>query len=190
MRKMIVYVGSCDFYGKENLRQVNDIRAKRSVGSTLKPFLFALAIDENLICTESLLLNVPTFFSIFKPQNTNKKYYGLIQVNEALQKSLNMPFVACCKYMIISVFIGERAGFDDEDYAKYGLSFMLSMKEMRLKVLVNLYFGLVNYGALVWFSYLSNKNVSTKTQIFLKGGAYFTFKTMRYLKRIGVEGFN
>lgn len=111
-------------------------------------------------------------------------------MNEALQKSLNMPFVACCKYMIISVFIGERAGFDDEDYAKYGLSFMLSMKEMRLKVLVNLYFGLVNYGALVWFSYLSNKNVSTKTQIFLKGGAYFTFKTMRYLKRIGVEECN
>lgn len=64
---MIVYVGSCDFYGKENLRQVNYIRAKRSVGSTLKPFLFALAIDKNLICTESLLLNVPTFFSIFKP---------------------------------------------------------------------------------------------------------------------------
>ena len=61
-RKVLAYVGSQDFYDSENLGQVNGIVAKRSVGSTLKPILFALAIDEGLICTESLLLDVPTFF--------------------------------------------------------------------------------------------------------------------------------
>lgn len=192
-RKVLAYVGSQDFYDAQNLGQVNGIVAKRSVGSTLKPILFALAIDEGLICTESLLLDVPTFFSNFKPQNANKKYYGLIRASEALQKSLNVPFVSLLQtygYERFFYEIKEFAGFDDEDYAKYGLSFILGTKEMSLEELTKLYLGLANYGELAELSYLQDENVSAKTQMFSKGSAYLTLKTMRELKRVGVEEFN
>lgn len=192
-RKVLAYVGSQDFYDEENLGQVNGISAKRSVGSALKPFLFALAIDEGLICTESLLLDVPTFFSNFKPQNANKKYYGLIRAREALQKSLNVPFVSLLQTYGYERFFYEMkkfAGFDDEDYAKYGLSFILGTKEMSLEELTKLYLGLANYGELAQISYLRDENLGAKTPMFSKGSAYLTLETMKELKRVGVEEFN
>lgn len=93
-RKVLAYVGSQDFYDMANLGQINGNIAKRSVGSTLKPFLYALSIDEGIIAPDSILLDVPTFFSNFNPQNANKKYYGIISAKEALQRSLNVPFVS------------------------------------------------------------------------------------------------
>lgn len=192
-RKVLAYVGSQDFYDEENLGQVNGISAKRSVGSALKPFLFALAIDEGLICTESLLLDVPTFFSNFKPQNANKKYYGLIRAKETLQKSLNVPFVSLLQtygYERFFYEMKEFAGFDDEDYAKYGLSFILGTKEMSLEELIKLYLGLANYGELAQISYLRDENLGAKTPMFSKGSAYLTLETMKELKRVGVEEFN
>ena len=200
-RKVLAYVGSQDFYDSENLGQVNGIVAKRSVGSTLKPILFALAIDEGLICTESLLLDVPTFFSNFNPQNANKKYYGLIRAQEALQKSLNVPFVSLLQSYGYERFFYEMkdfVGFDDEDFNKYGLSFILGTKEMSLEELVRLYLGLANYGELAEISYLQDENLSTnlakkansKRRMFSKGSAYLTLDTMKELKRVGVEQFN
>lgn len=192
-RKVLAYVGSQDFYDEANLGQVNGVVAKRSVGSTLKPFLFALAIDEGLICTNSLLLDVPTFFSNFSPQNANKKYYGLIRASEALQKSLNVPFVSLLQsygYERFFYEIKDFVGFDDEDYSKYGLSFILGTKEMSLEELTKLYLALANYGELAEISYLRDENLSIKAQMFSKGSAYLTLETMRELKRVGVEEFN
>lgn len=200
-RKVLAYVGSQDFYDSENLGQVNGIVAKRSVGSTLKPILFALAIDEGLICTESLLLDVPTFFSNFNPQNANKKYYGLIRAQEALQKSLNVPFVSLLQSYGYERFFYEMkdfVGFDDEDFNKYGLSFILGTKEMSLEELVRLYLGLANYGELAEISYFQDENLSAnlaknanlKRRMFSKGSAYLTLDTMKELKRVGVEQFN
>lgn len=192
-RKVLAYVGSQDFYDEANLGQVNGVVAKRSVGSTLKPILFALAIDDGLICTNSLLLDVPTFFSNFSPQNANKKYYGLIRASEALQKSLNVPFVSLLQsygYERFFYEIKDFVGFDDDDYSKYGLSFILGTKEMSLEELTKLYLGLANYGELAGISYLRDENLSVKAQMFSKGSAYLTLETMRELKRVGVEEFN
>ena len=192
-RKVLAYVGSQDFYDETNLGQVNGVVAKRSVGSTLKPMLFALAIDEGIICTDSLLLDVPTFFSNFKPQNANKKYYGLIRAREALQKSLNVPFVSLLQtygYERFFYEIKDFVGFDDEDYSKYGLSFILGTKEMSLEELTKLYLALANYGELAEISYLRDENLSMKAQMFSKGSAYLTLEMMRELKRVGVEEFN
>ena len=192
-RKVLAYLGSQDFYDEQNLGQVNGVVAKRSVGSTLKPFLFALAINEGLICTESLLLDVPTFFSNFKPQNANKKYYGLIRASEALQRSLNVPFVSLLQsygYERFFYEIKDFVGFDDEDYARYGLSFILGTKEMSLEELTELYLGLANYGELAEISYLRDENLSIKTQMFSKGSAYLTLEALKELKRVGVEEYN
>lgn len=192
-RKVLAYVGSQDFYDEKNLGQINGVVAKRSVGSVLKPFLYALSIDEGLICGESLLVDVPTFFSNFNPQNANKKYYGLIKAKFALQKSLNVPFVSLLQSYGYEKFFYELknfVGFDDDDYAKYGLSLILGTKEMSLEELMKLYAGLANYGQIGEISYLKDENLSKTQTMFSKGSAYLTLEAMRELTRVGLEEFN
>ncbi|WP_260604776.1 penicillin-binding protein 1C [Campylobacter sp. MIT 99-7217] len=192
-KKALAYVGSQDFYDILNLGQINGIKAKRSVGSTLKPFLFALSIDEGLIAPQSILLDVPTFFSNFNPQNANKKYYGLIPAKEALRRSLNVPFVSLLQAYGYEKFffkIKDFLGFEDEDYKKYGLSFILGTKELSLEELSKLYLALANYGKMSEISYIRDENLTEQRQIFSKASAFLTLQSLKDLARVGLENFN
>ena len=48
--------------------QINGATIKRSPGSTLKPFLYAMAMDQGLIFPQSLLLDIPTGFAGYTPK--------------------------------------------------------------------------------------------------------------------------
>lgn len=192
-RKVLAYVGSQDFYDMVNLGQINGNTAKRSVGSTLKPFLYALSIDEGIIAPESILLDVPTFFSNFNPQNANKKYYGIISAREALQRSLNVPFVSLLQdygYEKFFYKLKTFLNFEDENYKRYGLSLILGTKELSLEDLVKLYLGLANYGELANLSFIRDENLSGVTRMFSKGSAYLTLEAMKELQRVGLENYN
>ncbi|WP_297195109.1 penicillin-binding protein 1C [uncultured Campylobacter sp.] len=190
--KALVYIGSQDFYD-ENLGQINGVLAKRSAGSTLKPFLYALAIDEGLIAPNSLLLDVPTFFSNFFPQNANKKYYGLISAKESLQRSLNVPFVSLLRDYGYEKFFYKMKDFlayEDEDYERYGLSFILGTKEFSLEELSKLYLALGNYGLLGEISYIEDEPMPERRQIFSKASAYLSLDALKSLQRVGLENYN
>lgn len=192
-RKVLAYVGSQDFYDMANLGQINGNTAKRSVGSTLKPFLYALSIDEGIIAPESILLDVPTFFSNFNPQNANKKYYGIISAKEALQRSLNVPFVSLLQdygYEKFFYKLKTFLNFEDENYKRYGLSLILGTKELSLEDLIKLYLGLANYGELANLSFIRDENLSGVTRMFSKGSAYLTLEAMKELQRVGLENYN
>ncbi|ARJ57401.1 penicillin-binding protein 1C [Campylobacter cuniculorum] len=191
--KILAYVGSQDFYDLENLGQINGARAKRSEGSTLKPFLFALSIDEGLISPKSILLDVPTFFSNFNPQNANKKYYGLISAEEALQKSLNVPFVSLLQNYGYEKFFYKLKyflDFKDEDYQKYGLSLILGTKELSLEDLTQLYLGLANYGQIADLSFLRDEPLKGLKTMFSKGSAYLTLQSMKNVQRFGLQNYD
>ncbi|MGE5385484.1 MAG: penicillin-binding protein 1C, partial [Betaproteobacteria bacterium] len=87
------YAGSADFSDGERFAHVDMVRASRSPGSTLKPFLYGLALDEGLIHSESLLADVPQSFSGYQPGNFQQSFHGPVSVSEALTKSLNVPAV-------------------------------------------------------------------------------------------------
>lgn len=87
------YAGSADFTDKERFSHVDMVRASRSPGSTLKPFLYGLALDEGLIHSESLLADAPQSFGGYQPGNFQQSFHGAISVSEALTKSLNVPAV-------------------------------------------------------------------------------------------------
>ena len=69
------------------------VRGVRSPGSTLKPFLYAQALDEGLIHSESLLIDAPLSFGGYAPGNFQAAFSGPISVAQALQRSLNVPAV-------------------------------------------------------------------------------------------------
>lgn len=91
--EVLAYVGSADFSDPERFSHVDMIRASRSPGSTLKPFLYAFALDEGLIHSESLLADVPQDFGGYEPGNFQQSFHGPVSVSEALVKSLNVPAV-------------------------------------------------------------------------------------------------
>ena len=88
-----VYIGSQNFYDFETNGQVDGIIALRSTGSLLKPFLYAKIIDDGKAAPQSKIPDVPLYFSNFTPQNADKKYRGMVEMQDALIKSLNIPFV-------------------------------------------------------------------------------------------------
>jgi len=87
------YAGSADFADADRFAFVDMVRAPRSPGSTLKPFLYGLALDEGLIHSESLLADVPQSFGGYQPGNFQQSFHGPVSVSEALAKSLNVPAV-------------------------------------------------------------------------------------------------
>ncbi|TEW55358.1 penicillin-binding protein 1C [Psychromonas sp. RZ22] len=90
---VISYVGSASMLDNSRSGHVDMVQAIRSPGSTLKPLLFALAIDDNLIHSQSLLADVPRANSRYRPGNFAKGFDGPVTASDALQRSLNIPFV-------------------------------------------------------------------------------------------------
>ncbi len=87
------YVGSVVFGDRERLGHVDMVRAWRSPGSTLKPFLYGMALDDGLIHSESLLVDAPQGFGGYRPGNFDTAFNGPIGVASALRLSLNVPAV-------------------------------------------------------------------------------------------------
>jgi len=87
------YAGSADFADAARAAHVDMVRAVRSPGSTLKPFLYAIALDDGLVHSESLLIDAPQAFGDYAPGNFQAAFAGPVSVSEALQRSLNVPAV-------------------------------------------------------------------------------------------------
>ena len=87
------YVGSLEFGDPRRLGHVDMVQAVRSPGSTLKPFLYGLAIDDGLVHSGSLLVDAPQSFGDYRPANFDPAFNGPVSVAEALRLSLNVPAV-------------------------------------------------------------------------------------------------
>ena len=145
-------VGSADFGDDAISGQVNGTAAKRSPGSTLKPFLYALAIDQGLIHPRTMLKDAPTAFGPYSPENFDGAFVGPVSAQDALIGSRNVPAVALAarlgqpnlyqflKGAGIARMAGER---------HYGLSLVLGGGEVTMEELAMLYAALARGGELL-----------------------------------------
>jgi len=90
---VLAYVGNVPNAGKEHGEAVDIITAPRSTGSILKPLLTTFVMQEGLKLPNSLLSDVPTQMRGYRPENYHQKFDGVIPMNRALSRSLNVPFV-------------------------------------------------------------------------------------------------
>ncbi len=88
-----VYSGSSDFHDNQRFGQVDMVQAIRSPGSTLKPFIYGMALDQGLVHSESLLMNVPLKFADYQPENFSGGFTGPESLSQSLAASLNVPAV-------------------------------------------------------------------------------------------------
>lgn len=188
--EVLGYAGSQDFLDIQGMGQIDGILAKRSPGSVLKPLLYALSIDDGLIAPQSKLVDAPTYFSNFKPQNASKKYYGLVSARNALIKSLNVPFVSLLQeygYERFFFDLKNIVGFSDNNFERYGLSLILGTKELSIEDVAKIYVGLGNYGEFGEIYYRKDTPKGSKRRILSQGSSYLTLDAMRYLDRVGLE---
>lgn len=136
-------------------RYVDGIKAKRQAGSTLKPFLYAIAFEKKILTPASVLIDSPidvaTPLGIYKPQNYENEYKGMVSARTALASSLNIPAVKTLSLIGVEPFIQRlrQMGFSQiESDEYYGLSLALGSADVSLWEMTNAYRMLANKG--VW----------------------------------------
>jgi penicillin-binding protein 1C len=144
-------VGSADYKNAEIAGQVNGALAKRSPGSALKPFIYALGFDQGLLHPQTVLRDVPTSFGPFTPENFDGRFLGPVTATEALIRSRNIPAVYVASKLQSPSFYDflKDAGISrmaSEEH--YGLALVLGGGEVSPEELASLYAMLANRGLL------------------------------------------
>jgi len=151
-RAVRAYVGAPDFFDHARAGQVDMVRAVRSPGSTLKPFIYGMAFDDLPIHPETVVADRPASFGGYRPENFRRAYHGEVTVREALQKSLNVPAVEVLE-AVGPVRFAQRLGevgamlrFGGRDDGPPGLPVALGGVGLTLWDLATLYAGLADGG--------------------------------------------
>lgn len=141
--QILAYVGNAAGTGAEHGEQVDVVKAPRSSGSILKPFLFALSVQDGIITPNSLLPDVPTSIRGYRPENFSNKYDGAIQAKQALIRSLNIPMVLLLQRYGLDRFHYQLPKLGLSTFRRpashYGLSIILGGGECTLEEVTNTY---------------------------------------------------
>ncbi|HID40472.1 MAG TPA: penicillin-binding protein 1C, partial [Calditrichaeota bacterium] len=191
--KVRAYVGSPDFFDREHGGQVDGLRAPRSSGSILKPFLYALAMDEGLILPQTQIRDVPSYFGAFSPANFDHRYRGIVTAGEALVASLNVPAVRLLNSFGLHSFYyflreaGLSTLFREPD--GYGLPLIIGGAEVTPWEAAAMYSGLANGGLFRPISVMARDdgNAGFEHRLISAGAAYLTLRVLNDVKRPGSE---
>jgi penicillin-binding protein 1C len=150
--EVLAWVGSSG-PGFSSAAQVDGVLARRQPGSTLKPFVYQLALEQRLLTAASLLDDAPTQINtgggLYVPQNYDRRFRGWVSVREALASSLNIPAVRAHSLLppdallqrlnALGLQLPHTGGY-------YGQALALGSAEVSLLGLSNAYRALANGG--------------------------------------------
>lgn len=182
-KEVRAWVGSKDFFNNEIEGQIDAITTPRSPGSTLKPFLYALALDEGLIHSQTLLYDTPSSFGIYDPENFDRSYKGPISAEQALIQSRNVPAIYLAsrlKKKSMYRLLDETDIKFPRSESYYGLAIVLGSAEVTPFQLAGLYTGLANYGRwspLIWRS--QQKPVVSERQLFSQEASFIVLEMLK-----------
>jgi penicillin-binding protein 1C len=149
--EVLAYVGSPGLAG--SAAQTDAVTAPRQTGSTLKPFLYALAIAERRVTAASLLedspAQLPTASGLYIPQNYDRQFKGWVSVRTALAASLNVPAVRTITMVSPDALHRQLRALDvplKETGGWYGYSLALGSADVDLLHMANAYRTLANGG--------------------------------------------
>ncbi len=179
-REVKVLIGSFSYFDNKNGGKIKGFNIRRSTGSTLKPFIYAKAIDMGLINPESLLEDFPKRFGAFMPKNFDKKFRGLVRAEDALSLSLNIPFVFLLKRVGIDEFESamKNMGVKAIDFSRYGLTVSTGGIELTLLELIKLYYVLRSGGLVGNIKILRKEEIEHEKRIYSMGSVYLTLKAL------------
>lgn len=154
--EVLAYVGSPDYFNEIEIGRNDGVQALRQPGSTLKPFLYELALEKRAIRPNTILADVPTYYAIpgaklYNPTNYNDEtFLGPVRVRVALANSLNIPAVRVLEKVGVSTFLNRlhELGFEHLTHSPeyYGLGLVLGSGEVSLFELARAYMTLARKG--------------------------------------------
>lgn len=153
--EVLAYVGSQDYFDADSHGAIDYLQVKRSPGSALKPFIYALALQRQGHTAASELADVPTEFTkvdgaAFVPENINHSFLGPMLLREALGNSRNIPALRILSQVGVEsvVTLLEQGGVSGISHAprKYGLSLAIGAAPVTPLELAVLYSALANRG--------------------------------------------
>jgi penicillin-binding protein 1C len=163
-----------------NAPDFDAIRAVRQPGSALKPFLYALAVDQHLLTAASLIedtpLELPEQRGIYRPLDYDREFRGLVSMRTALASSLNVPAVRTTDLVGVEVFADRlrQLGFsglvEEGDY--YGAALALGSADVSLWQLVNAYRTLANGGRYSDLRLTTDADSHISTQVYSPEAAF------------------
>jgi penicillin-binding protein 1C len=179
-------VGSADFSSIAIDGQVNGTLAKRSPGSALKPFIYALAIDQGLIHPLTVLKDAPTSFGPYSPENFDGRFVGPITATEALARSRNVPAVALSAELTqpsLYEFLKVAGVSQMASERHYGLALTLGGGEVTPEETATLYAMLANRGRLAPLRYLAEEHSDAGTRLLSEEATFMTLDMLRSAPR-------
>lgn len=146
--EVLAWVGSADYHNESIAGQVDGVTALRSPGSTLKPFLYGLALEQGHIHPLTMVKDAPARFGLQNPENFDRDFAGPLPAKEALNKSRNLPALWLNTLVAkpsLYEFLKE-SGMPLKEESFYGLGLALGNAETSMEKLVDLYSILPNWG--------------------------------------------
>ncbi|WP_375165862.1 penicillin-binding protein 1C [Chelativorans sp.] len=148
--EVLAKVGSADYFDAGRAGWIDMSVAQRSPGSTLKPFIYGLAVEDGLIMQETMIEDRPGNFHGYRPRNFDMAYQGDVSVRQALQMSLNVPAIRLLDAIGPARLVSRmrRAGVELKlpPGEAPGLAIGLGGAGLTLEGLVQLYTSLANRG--------------------------------------------
>jgi penicillin-binding protein 1C len=177
-REVIALAGNLDFDDTKHGGQIAMFDRRRSPGSTLKPFLYAMAIDRGFALPGYLVADVPNQYGTYRPRNFDNDFAGLVTLREALSKSLNLPFVDLLARIGVEHFLGDldRMGVSGARAVPgtYGLSMIVGSIELTPLEIAGLYVTLAQDGAHAPLRLVAGDPIVPPVRIFAPGAAHLT----------------
>nr|WP_316642333.1 penicillin-binding protein 1C [uncultured Roseateles sp.] len=170
------WVGSANWFDDKIDGQVNATTAKRSPGSTLKPFIYALALDQGVLHPASILKDAPTAFGTYSPENFDGRFEGPITAANALVRSRNIPAVQVSSRLQqpnLYQFLKLAGVSQLASEQHYGLALTLGGGELSMEELLAMYAMLANGGELKPLQFTTDPTPSAAGQQLLSQEAAF-----------------
>jgi penicillin-binding protein 1C len=177
-RRVLAYVGNADFLSSGRHGTIDMVRAIRSPGSALKPFIYAMAFDRLIIHPETILEDQPRHFGDYSPTDFDGRFLGQISARKALQYSLNVPAVAVLDRLGPARFAAAltAAGIHlklPQFSGEPGLAIALGGDGVSLLDLAALYVALSNGGAVAPLQMRADEPEAPATAIFGPVAAWY-----------------
>ncbi len=181
--EVVASVGSADFYDDSIQGQVNGTTAKRSPGSTLKPFIYAKALEQGIIHYSTMLRDAPQSFSEYVPDNYESVFKGPLPAWFALVDSRNIPAVDLAQKIHkngsgLYEFLRDCdiAGLQERDH--YGLSLVLGSAEVTMMELGQMYCAIANKGMYQQLNFIQGNRPYTKPKRVLTPESSYIVRAM------------
>ncbi|URL58465.1 penicillin-binding protein 1C [Luteibacter flocculans] len=175
-------VGSAGYSDASIQGQVNGTLAKRSPGSTLKPFIYALGFDQGVLHPETVLRDVPSAFGPYTPENFDGHFLGPVTATQALVRSRNIPAVQVAAKLAspnLYQFLRDAGISRMASERHYGLALVLGGGEVTMQELASLYAMLANRGELRPLRLLASTPKTRGTRLLSEEASFMVMDMLR-----------